>query len=276
VTSLDMAQIQADMVYAARLAGDILRKNLGQAGRIDYKGEINLVTDTDRQAEEVILKTLQTHYPQWDILSEEIGQQGRGADSRFIIDPLDGTVNYAHNYPCFCVSIALEQHGEISLGVVYEPLRNELYTAVRNQGAYLNAYPIKVSKTSRLSKSLLVTGFPYDIWENQGHNLKYFNQLVLQAQGIRRDGAAALDLCYTAAGRFDGFWELGLGPWDVAAGSLIVTEAGGRVSHINDDFFALEKGQILASNGLIHNELRQALQAAEKKGEKEQKHVVRS
>jgi myo-inositol-1(or 4)-monophosphatase len=254
-----MVNAQSVMIEAARRAGGILRKNWGQAGRVDYKGEINLVTETDRLAEAAVLDTLRAYYPEWDVLSEEAGQEGRGGDCRFIVDPLDGTTNYAHAYPCFCVSIALEQKGEIIAGVIYDPILDELYTVVKGQGAHLNGEPIGVSSTSRLDRSLLVTGFPYDIRENPGYSLGSFNQLVMQAQGVRRDGSAALDLCYVAAGRLDGFWELGLWPWDVAAGSLLVTEAGGRVTHIDDDGFTPGGKQILATNGLIHEELRQVL-----------------
>jgi myo-inositol-1(or 4)-monophosphatase len=257
----DILQIQSIVVKTAFTAGEILRKNLGRAGRIDYKGEIDLVTDTDRLAEKVIVDNLQAHYPDWDILAEETGQIESGADSRFIIDPLDGTTNYAHNYPCFCVSIALEQRGIVTLGVIYDPMRDELFTALKGQGAYLNGKPIRVSSTDELDKSLLVTGFPYDIRQKPHQSLKYFNRLVLQSQGVRRDGSAALDLCYVAANRLDGFWELSLGPWDMAAGSLLVTEAGGRVSRIDNDRFSLDGKQILATNGLIHEELRQVLLA---------------
>ncbi len=258
----DIAEVQSVVVKAAKQAGEILRKNWGQAGRVEYKGEINLVTETDCLAETVILDILQANYPGWSILSEEAGESGGSADYRFIIDPLDGTTNYAHSYPCFCVSIALEQQGTIVLGVIYEPLRDELYTAEKGQGAYLNNKPVCTSRISTLNHSLLVTGFPYDIRDNPGNSLKHFNRLVLQAQGVRRDGSAALDLCYVAAGRFDGFWEEGLCPWDVAAGSLIVTEAGGRVSQIDDNDFSIDGKQILATNGLIHEETRKALRLA--------------
>ncbi len=257
-------EIQSVVINAARQAGEILSRNWGQAGRIEHKGAINLVTETDRLAEAVIINTLQAHYPDWDILAEEAGQKGNNAENRFIVDPLDGTTNYAHAYPCFCVSIASEQQGVVSLGVIYEPLLNELYTAIKGQGAYLNGKPLGVSPAKYLNDSLLVTGFPYDIREHTGNSLKYFNRLALLSQGVRRDGSAALDLCYVAAGRLDGFWELGLCPWDVAAGSLIVTEAGGSVSHIDDTGFSLTGKQILATNGLIHEELRQALQQAGK------------
>lgn len=258
----EIAEVQSVVVKAARQAGEILRKNWGQAGRVEYKGEINLVTETDRLAETAILDILQANYPDWGILSEEAGKMGNDADCRFIVDPLDGTTNYAHAYPCFCVSIAFEQQGAIVLGVIYEPLRDELYTAVKGQGAYLNHKPICSSRISTLNHSLLVTGFPYDIRDNPGHSFKHFNRLLMRAQAVRRDGSAALDLCYVAAGRFDGFWEEKLSPWDVAAGSLIVTEAGGMVSHIDDGNFSINGKQILATNGLIHEETRQALREA--------------
>ncbi len=259
-----LTEIQSIVINAARQAGEILRKNWGQAGQIEHKGAIDLVTETDRLAEAAILTTLQAHYPDFSILAEEAGQRGDNAEQRFIVDPLDGTTNYAHAYPCFCVSIALEQQGVVTLGVIYEPLLDELYTAIKGQGAYVNGKPLFVSATNNLNDSLLVTGFPYNIRERTGNSLKYFNHLALLAQGVRRDGSAALDLCYVAAGRYDGFWELNLCPWDVAAGSLIVAEAGGRVSHIDDVGFSINGKQILATNGLIHEELGQALKQAAK------------
>ncbi len=260
----ELVKVQSVMIKAAKRAGNIVRKNWGNAGKIGYKGRIDLVTETDFLSEKAILDTLISYYPESQILSEEAGLQNRTGKNRFIIDPLDGTTNYAHAYPCFCVSIAFEKEGKIMCAVVYEPLLDEMYTAIAGRGAYLNSKPISVSAAQDLDKSLLVTGFPYDIRDNTGHNFKYFNHLLLKAQSVRRDGSAAIDLCYVAAGRYDGFWELGLAAWDVAAGGLILTEAGGMVSYISDDKFSIEGKQILATNGFIHEQLRSQLHIAEK------------
>lgn len=244
---------------AARQAGKVLREGLGKRKRIEYKGEINLVTDIDRRAERVITKLIRTSYPEHAILAEEgKGKKGR-TGYKWIIDPLDGTTNYAHGYPCFCSSIALEQEGKVVLGVVYDPLRDELFSAEKAKGAYLNGKRISVSSTGRLIRSLLATGFTYDIKRDQ-RNLKHFRNFILSSQAIRRDGSAALDLCYLGAGRFDGFWELKLSAWDVAAGALIVEEAGGKVTDFRGGKFSIYSREILASNGRIHQEMIRILQ----------------
>jgi myo-inositol-1(or 4)-monophosphatase len=178
---------------------------------------------------------------------------------RWIIDPLDGTTNYAHGYPVFCISIALENEGTIVLGVIYDPMREEMFAAVRGEGAYLNDKKLAVSRTDNISRSLLATGFPYDIRESKENNLDYFNSMAINVQAIRRAGAAALDLAYLAAGRFDGFWELKLKPWDTAAGCLMVEEAGGLVSNVFGEKWSIFSPHVLASNGLIHGQMIEVL-----------------
>jgi myo-inositol-1(or 4)-monophosphatase len=246
-------------IRVARDAGRLLRDRLGSNIEIGHKGSINLVTDVDLASESLIREAISTFYPRHEILAEEGGLSESASDYRWVIDPLDGTTNYAHGYPIFCVSIALEQAGETVLGVVYDPMREELFTAERGGGAALNNRPIRVSKTDDLIKSLLSTGFPYDIKTSKLTNLDHWANFAMNAQALPRDGAAALDLCYVACGRFDGFWELNLGPWDTAAGALIVAEAGGRLSDFSGKAFSNYKQEIVASNGLIHDRLTEVL-----------------
>jgi myo-inositol-1(or 4)-monophosphatase len=237
---------------AARVAGRIQLACFGRAHAVARKGDINLVTEVDHRCERAIVDRLHHAFPDHGILAEE----GSGTDSssgfRWIVDPLDGTTNYAHGYPRFCASIALELEGRVLLGVVLDPLLDEEFVAVRGGGAKLNGQPIHVSAQSELMGSLLATGFAYDIRENPDNNLDHFQAFVLSVQAVRRDGSAALNLCYTAVGRFDGFWELQLHPWDVAAGSLMVCEAGGRVTDFEDGPNEIEGARIVASNGKIH------------------------
>lgn len=247
---------------AALKAGGILRENINSSRSISYKGEINLVTEMDRRSEQVIVETILSSFPGHGILAEEEARVDNGSEFRWIIDPLDGTTNYAHGYPCFSVSIALEAAGEVIVGVVYDPMRNELFSAIKGGGAYLNERRIMVSKTNRLIHSLLATGFPYDRATSNENNLAYFIALLMASQEVRRDGSAALDLCYVAAGRFDGFWELKLQPWDVAAGSLIVLEAGGKVTNIAGNVFDMHDRVVVASNGLIHDQMIEMLKGA--------------
>jgi myo-inositol-1(or 4)-monophosphatase len=245
---------------AARLAGGLIRENWQQAKEVHYKSTINLVTATDRQAEEKIVDLLQKNFPDHSILAEE-GAAIVSTESayRWIIDPLDGTTNFAHAYPQFAVSIALEEEGEIVLGVVYDPLREEGFSAVKGEGALLNDAPIKTSEVTELDKALLATGFPYDHRENVDFYLNFFRAFARRSQGIRRAGSAALDLCYLACGRLDGFWELKLQPWDTAAGTLIVREAGGTITDFSGGPFSISGAETLASNGLIHAEMLDAL-----------------
>jgi len=246
-------------IEAARKAGELQLQGLRKKHKIDYKGEINLVTEVDRQCEELILGLIGRRFPDHDILTEETPQLFKGSPYRWIVDPLDGTTNYVHGYPVFCVSIALEYMGEIVLGVVYDPTREELFVGQKGGGAFLNGEKIRVSQTRELSKGLLVTGFPYDLKEDPVNNLDHFTNMIMEAQAVRRDGSAALNLCYVASGRFDGFWELKFWPWDVAAGALIVKEAGGKVTDFDGRNFDPYGMEIVASNGLIHESILKVL-----------------
>ena len=213
----------------------------------------------DHRAEAAVIEILETAFPDHGILTEESkGREGSGS-YRWILDPLDGTTNYAHGYPFFCVSLALEKDGQIIWGIIYDPLREELFAAEAGRGATVNGKALQVSATRHIQQSFLCTGFPYDMRESSEDNLRYFSRFAKTVQAIRRDGSAALDLCYVAMGRFDGFWEMKLNPWDVAAGSLIVTEAGGRVTDFSGNHFSIHGQEILASNGLIHDEMLRVL-----------------
>jgi myo-inositol-1(or 4)-monophosphatase len=245
----------AVLVEAALAGGDVLTGFFGSDLRISYKGVLNLVTEADVASEKEVVGILKRRYPGAAILAEEAGEEDGKAGVRFIIDPLDGTTNFAHGYPVFAVSVAYEEDGRVAAGVVYDPLRRELFTAARGKGAFLNGRRLAVSGTNKLEESLLVTGFPYDLREDLAGSLRLFNRFMGSSRAIRRDGSAALDLCYVAAGRFDGFWEEKLGPWDTAAGALIVEEAGGRVSDLSGRPFHYRGGAIVASNGPIHDQM---------------------
>ena len=247
-------------VHAAKAAGQIQQEWLHRDKKIELKGEINLVTEVDRRCEQGIIEIIQKAFPQHNILTEETPMPELPSPYRWIVDPLDGTTNYAHGYPCFCTSIALEFERQVMVGAVYDPLLDELFTAQQGEGAFLNGERIAVSMTDRLINALLCTGFPYDVRESAENNLDHFNNFIMEARAIRRDGSAALDLCYVAAGRFDGFWELKLNPWDVAAGKLIVEEAGGRVSDFRGKALDINGKETLASNGKIHEEMIRVLQ----------------
>lgn len=241
---------------AADSAGSLIRENWQQAKEIYYKSTIDLVTAVDRQAEERIVHVLQKHFPDHSILAEEettvVNSQN---EYRWIIDPLDGTTNFAHAYPHFSISIALEQAGEIILGLVYDPLREETFQAAKEAGAFLNGKPIQTSKVGELDKALLATGFPYDRRKHADFYLAHFKAFMVRSQGIRRNGSAALDLSYLACGRIDGFWEFKLHPWDTAAASLIVREAGGTLTDFSGKEFSIWGEETLASNGIIHPEM---------------------
>ncbi len=244
-------------IETAREAGRILLDKFGRNIKISKKGEIDLVTEADLASEKLIIERISSHYPKHSILAEESGEAIiKGGDETFkwIIDPLDGTTNYAHGYPCFCVNIALEHDGEIVVGVTYDPTRDELFAAEKGHGATLNNKPIRVSETEKLSESLIVTGFPYD-FKGKDNFAKHLNDFLLKSRGVRRDGSAAIDMAYVACGRFDGFWEEGLHAWDVAAGVLLIEEAGGRVSYYDDSKFSVYAPPICADNGLIHDEM---------------------
>jgi myo-inositol-1(or 4)-monophosphatase len=250
-------------IEAAREAGRILLAEFQRPQRIEYKGEVDLVTEADRRSEQVILERLRQHFPDHTIVGEEGGGQSAESRYRWYVDPLDGTTNFAHGYPCFCISVALVEHTEPIVGVVLDPLRGELFSAVRGEGAYLNNKRIHVSRVPRLDRSLLATGFPSHK-RTQNPNIHYYWEFTLRSHGVRRDGAAALDLAAVACGRFDGFWEFGLKPWDTAAGVLLVREAGGRVTDFTGKPYCVTEpaanfpeNALLASNGLIHGEMQQ-------------------
>jgi len=243
-------------VDAAREAGGILLSESDRPVKITYKGEVDLVTEADRKSEAAVVARLRSHFPQHAIIGEEGGEGGAPADSRYrwYVDPLDGTTNFAHGYPCFAVSIGLLEDGQPLVGVVLDPSRDELFTAMRGEGAYLNSKRIRVSKVEELSKSLVATGFPSHK-RTSNPNMNYYWQFTLHSHGVRRDGSAALDLCSVACGRFDGFWEFGLKSWDTAAGMLIVREAGGMVTDFSGRPYNPGDPEILASNGRIHSEM---------------------
>jgi len=241
---------------AADSAGILIRQSWLQPKEIDYKGAIDLVTSVDRESERKIVEVIRRNFPDHSILAEEeTDHEGAQSKYRWIIDPLDGTTNFVHSYPQFCISIALERDGDVILGLVYDPLRGECFRALKGEGAMLNDSPIRVSTVAKLNDALLATGFPYDRRENADYYLTFFKAFLTRSQGIRRAGAAALDLCYLACGRIDGFWELKLHPWDVAAGALIVAESGGRLSDFSGNEFSVWGGETLASNGAIHDEM---------------------
>ncbi|RJP25639.1 MAG: inositol monophosphatase [Deltaproteobacteria bacterium] len=248
----------------ARGAGDILRRNYGRQQTIHYKGEINLVTEVDRESEAYILGRIRETFPDHGVLSEESPELSSPSPYRWIVDPVDGTTNYAHGYPCFCVSVAVEREGSVVAGAVFDPLLGESFTAAAGAGARRNGERISVSKTSDLRKSLLATGFAYDVKESSDNNFDYFRAFVLTGQAIRRDGSAALDLCYLACGRFDGFWELKLKAWDTAAGLLILHEAGGVSSRLDGGPYDIHQPDLLASNGLIHQRMVEVLRSAKR------------
>ncbi|MFB3883698.1 MAG: inositol monophosphatase family protein [Thermodesulfobacteriota bacterium] len=251
-------------ISAAREAGRIQMEHAGLSQSVEYKGEINPVTEVDKLCDQAITQTISKAFPDHDLLTEESPFQKKGSPWRWIIDPLDGTTNYLHGYPCYCVSVGLEIEGEVKLGVVYNPILDELFQAEKGKGAFLNGNRIFVSHEDHLSRSLLCTGFPYDVREHGDLYLSYFRQFMTRSFGIRRPGSAGIDLCYLAAGRFDGFWEWKLQAWDVAAGSLIVAEAGGKVTDFKGQPFSIYSGEILASNGLIHEEMLQVVRMADK------------
>ena len=245
-----------DIEILARQAGAILRAQFGQRLQVDYKGAIDLVTDADRRSEAFLLAEIQRLFPGQSVVTEEsAGVQGNGRQVWYV-DPLDGTVNYAHGLPIFSVSIAYAEDGQMRLGVVYDPMRDECFSASRGQGACLNGQPIHISAPPDLDRSLLVTGFPYDIRTNPNNNLAHFWDFALHSQAVRRLGSAALDLCYVACGRFDGYWEIKLKAWDVAAGGLIAEEAGARVTNLagQPDYLA-EPQSVLAASPNVHAEM---------------------
>jgi myo-inositol-1(or 4)-monophosphatase len=242
-------------IEAAREAGRFLKLSVGKVRNIEVKqgDERNLVSEIDRGAEEKIIAIIRRHYPGHAILAEESGGSLAPAEYRWIIDPLDGTTNFLHGVPIFSVSIGIERRGELIAGVVYDPNQDEMFTAEKGAGAFLNGRRLKVSSSSVLVESLLVTGFPYNITENPGNAVEHFVHFLMAARGVRRLGSAAMDLSYVAAGRFDGFWEVSLSPWDMAAGALLIQEAGGRVTDMAGGPLNIYQKTVLASNGPIHD-----------------------
>jgi myo-inositol-1(or 4)-monophosphatase len=264
-----------DVAKEAALAGGaLLKARLGKIKSVDYKSAYNLVTDVDKASEELIIATIKVAFPEDSFLAEEGGithgkatgktdsQSQSSPNRRWIIDPLDGTTNYTHSYPFFCVSIAAEEDGIVTHGVIFNPMSGELFRAIKGQGAFLNDEPIHVSNRSALDNSLLATGFPPDTVNNVYNNMDSFKHITNICHGVRRDGSAALDLSFVACGRLDGFWERKLSAWDVAAGALIVEEAGGTVSNLEGGPLDMMSGHILASNGKIHQEVVDALATA--------------
>jgi myo-inositol-1(or 4)-monophosphatase len=257
--SSDSASFLPAMSAIAREAGALLLPYFHQGLKIEYKGEADLVTAADRASEVLIRERIANLYPSHDVMGEEQGLNDRGSDYRWYVDPLDGTTNFAHGYPVFCVSMALEHRAAGAkarriAGVVYDPTRDELFSAAQGAGAELNGKPIHVSKAAQLKDCLLATGFPSQK-RHKNPNIHFYHQITLKTHGVRRAGSAALDLCNVASGRFDGFWEFNLNPWDTAAGVLILDEAGGKTTRFDGSPFAIDSRETLSSNGLVHDAL---------------------
>src|SRR6202030_3087558 len=252
MTSRPTLDLISPMQAMAREAGALLMDYFRQHVKIEYKGAVDLVTVADRKSQALILERIRKQFPTHDVMGEEGTRIETGSDYKWYVDPLDGTTNFAHGYPVFCVSLAVEHRGQRIAGVVYDPTRKEMFAAERGSGARLNDTAIRVSTTSTLGESLIATGFPSQK-RHKNPNIYFYHQLTLRTQGVRRAGSAALDLCNVASGRYDGFWEFNLNPWDTAAGVLIVEEAGGRVSRFDGTSFRLDSSETLSSNGLVHD-----------------------
>ncbi len=243
-------------VEAALAGGKVLEKHYNTGIKVSYKGRIDPVTAADKTSQDVITKIIKKHFPDHTVVGEEDEKHPECSEYCWIIDPLDGTVNFIHGMKLFSVSIALTHKGKILSGVVYAPMLDELFVAQKGLGSFLNGVRIRVSDKNTLIRSLVVTGFPYDVDSKTNEVIASFKNMLTNAQGVRRLGSAALDMCYVACGRMDAFWELGLKAWDVAAGALIVNEAGGRVTDFEGKNNFLYGGRLLASNGLIHNKMK--------------------
>jgi myo-inositol-1(or 4)-monophosphatase len=252
----DLLEFAVDLAFEA---GRIQKRRYRERHSIFHKGEINIVTDVDLACQERMMSLIARRFPNDRVISEEKDNIFDGGGNRWIIDPIDGTTNYAHGYPFFCSSVAYEAGGKVVCGAVYNPIFDELFFAEAGKGSYLNGRRLTVSRTGELKQSLLVTGFPYDINTSNVNNIDHFVSFLYRAQAVRRDGSAALNLSYVAAGRFEGFWELKLNSWDMAAGMLILTEAGGVVTDLAGGPFSIYGGQIVASNGLVHQEMLKVL-----------------
>jgi myo-inositol-1(or 4)-monophosphatase len=255
VSPPSVTELRAAAEEGARASGRILAERFSGERTVEFKGRIDLVTDADRASEAALVAYLSRRFPQHTILAEESGLTARGAPYRWLVDPLDGTTNYAHRVPHFCVSVAVEGPEGLLAGVVFDPLKNELFSAGKGQGAALNGQPLTVTGVEALERSLICTGFPYDVQERPEVPVGLFNHFIRKVQGVRRMGSAALDLAYVAAGRFDGFFEAGLKPWDVAAGALLVLEAGGTVTRFDGAPLELAGAQVLAAGPLLHRAL---------------------
>lgn len=248
--------MKSTLIKAAIEAGKILKENFGGKFEISSKDVVsNLVTAIDKLSEEKIISVIQNDFPEHSILTEESGAFTQDSEFKWIIDPIDGTVNYAHSIPLTCVSIAVEKNAEVILGVVYNPISEEFFFAEKNCGAFLNNQRILVSKTLDINKGLVVTGFPYDSNKFKPNPVIVFEKFIRRSIPVRRLGSAALDLCWTACGRFEGFWEYNLNAWDVAAGCLILTEAGGMLSDFKGNNYSIYGKEILATNKLVHNQM---------------------
>ena len=241
-------------VELAREAGGVLTHYMDREKHVELKGRANLVTVADREAEALIIRRIRDRYPSHAILAEESGAS-LGSEAKWTIDPLDGTTNFAHRYPFFCVSVGFEHAGKIQCGAVYDPWRDEMFSGARGLGAFVNGQPMQVSDADALSNALIMTGFPYGVREKMDTAMSQFRAFLIESQGVRRGGSAALDLCYIALGRVDGFWEMDLHPWDTAAGTIILEEAGGRITDFSGGPFSVYGKQIVASNGRIHDEM---------------------
>jgi len=242
------------MQEIAREAGALLMGHFRRRVKIEYKGDADLVTVADRESEALIRRRIAERWPEHSILGEEQGLTDAGSEYRWYLDPLDGTTNFAHGFPVFCVSMGLEHRGQRIAGVVFDPTRDEMFSAELGRGARLNGEPIHVSPVARLAESLVATGFPSHK-RHKNPNIYFYHQITLRTHGVRRAGSAAIDLCYVACGRFEAFWEFNLNPWDTAAGVLMVQEAGGRVTDFDGGPFQINSRQTLASNGLVHDAL---------------------
>jgi myo-inositol-1(or 4)-monophosphatase len=241
------------LLRAIHAGADLLRHYFEGTFEIQSKDSLNnLVTEVDKKAEEAIIDVIRAEFPEHFILSEEAGEMSTGSEYKWIIDPIDGTVNFAHGIPICCISIGLEHNGVMMLGAVFNPFMNELFFAERGKGAFLNNRPLKVSNNNQMESACLVTGFPYRWVEVHMDPISVFERFIRMGLPVRRLGSAAIDLCWVAAGRFDGFWEYNLNPWDIAAGYLIIEEAGGRISNFNGDPYSVYDKQTLATNGKIH------------------------
>jgi myo-inositol-1(or 4)-monophosphatase len=254
MTSNHSQDLISPMQSMAREAGSLLMSYFDRQIKIEYKGDADLVTVADRKSEALILERIRAQFPTHDVMGEEGARIESGSDYKWYVDPLDGTTNFAHGFPVFCVSLGVQFRGQGAAGVIYDPTRDEMFTAQAGSGADLNGKKIHVSGTSRLADCLIGTGFPSHK-RHKNPNIHFYHQLTLRTHGVRRAGSAALDLCNVACGRFDGFWEFNLNPWDTAAGVLIAEEAGARITNFSGDPFQLDSRETLASNGLVHDAL---------------------